>query len=180
MRPREETPPPRRGRPKAPSSCHRLRETPPPRRGRLFPGSAHRTFPGNTPAEAGKTKHGTEAHSQKAKHPRRGGEDLSMCLLGRRRRETPPPRRGRRESEGISGFRVRNTPAEAGKTNALHLAFHCVQKHPRRGGEDELDGLRKVGLVETPPPRRGRLSVRVPIVQKVGNTPAEAGKTIDQ
>ena len=51
-------------------------ETPPPRRGRPQLAVYALAALGNTPAEAGKTRVGSEAVRLLQKHPRRGGEDF--------------------------------------------------------------------------------------------------------
>ena len=133
---------------------------------------------GNTPAEAGKTKHGTEAHSQKAKHPRRGGEDKGAVDLVVDHRETPPPRRGRPIDVPLRTTQAGNTPAEAGKTGLFYCAMSTFRKHPRRGGEDSYEGRRGAPDRETPPPRRGRPVLKCLTIKLSRNTPAEAGKTL--
>ena len=72
---------------------------------------------------------------------------------------------------------MRNTPAEAGKTQRFAAAHFDLKKHPRRGGEDGESRRQKQTCQETPPPRRGRRRVAVLGRKGQGNTPAEAGKT---
>ena len=111
------------------------------------------------------------------KHPRRGGEDAVVSQHSIWIRETPPPRRGRRTPRNHACEPHGNTPAEAGKTRVGSEAVRLLQKHPRRGGEDSRSRFGARSGRETPPPRRGRLSVRDLRAANTGNTPAEAGKT---
>ena len=131
----------------------------------------------NTPAEAGKTWFRPSARERAKKHPRRGGEDLRSTSGSATTPETPPPRRGRQSRVHVYELPLRNTPAEAGKTGAGLAALTIIWKHPRRGGEDSSSKEWPSSLRETPPPRRGRPSVRGSCCSSPRNTPAEAGKT---
>ena len=111
------------------------------------------------------------------KNPRQGGENTIDQIQDLGIEETPPPRRGRLVS-AISGAVPRgNTPAEAGKTRSEPLRDLREEKHPRRGGEDREEGPERLAPAETPPPRRGRLSIESGGLTASRNTPAEAGKT---
>ena len=152
-------------------------ETPPPRRGRRFSRSSSDMGGGNTPAEAGKTTGRSQRRQRPQKHPRRGGEDPEDGQCDPNLQETPPPRRGRPLHSKAPKTFQRNTPAEAGKTHRDPGARRHVQKHPRRGGEDLRLSKVLMGILETPPPRRGRQSSNQFPEGNIRNTPAEAGKT---
>ena len=92
------------------------RETPPRMRGRRLGDQGGQLELRNTPAYAGKTVRGAEAHMLPWKHPRVCGEDEPVLPVRMVDKETPPRMRGRRlhheDSWAIDG----NTPAYAGKT----------------------------------------------------------------
>ena len=111
------------------------------------------------------------------KHPRRGGEDITVVIEMPAKTETPPPRRGRPAWRINKRVFDGNTPAEAGKTSRPASEAGGLRKHPRRGGED-TDSTNPIrAAMETPPPRRGRLKTCSYAAPNHGNTPAEAGKT---
>ena len=111
------------------------------------------------------------------KNPRQGGENTIDQIQDLGIEETPPPRRGRLVS-AISGAVPRgNTPAEAGKTIYGLTVMDANEKHPRRGGEDRVEGAEGPAETETPPPRRGRQRHSLRVCVRRGNTPAEARKT---
>ena len=85
--------------------------------------------------------------------------------------------RGRPTSSARSTFRIRNTPAYAGKTTRSTYRESCTRKHPRVCGEDFMTGTSVRGRSETPPRMRGRPFGSVFGCNNPGNTPAYAGKT---
>ena len=111
------------------------------------------------------------------KHPRLRGEDAPAPSLSSGARETPPLTRGRHKHSRRLGFRLRNTPAYAGKTYALSRLNLGGEKHPRLRGEDVIESPEVTEKKETPPLTRGRRSARRAKASRDGNTPAYAGKT---
>ena len=72
-----------------------------------------------TPADAGKTYSHAITISQIQDHPRGCGENTA-CRCGALGSSGSPPRmRGKRSANGISGYAVRITPADAGKTRSI-------------------------------------------------------------
>ena len=70
-----------------------------------------------------------------------------------------------------------NTPAYAGKTDLMLEAVVTEEKHPRLRGEDSSVVQPASLRMETPPLTRGRLLPLRIDADRVGNTPAYAGKT---
>ena len=91
--------------------------------------------------------------------------------------ETPPRARGRHAPDQPTRQLLRNTPACAGKTRFSAWKRHKLKKHPRVRGEDESGTYHTGTHGETPPRARGRLEAQPFLKNRLGNTPACAGKT---
>ena len=89
---------------------------------------------------------------------------------------SPPHTRGRSTSITLHSFLLRFTPAYAGKirTGRPRSAHQWV--HPRIRGEDRGPHHGQVRLRGSPPHTRGRLEPLQNQAQKLGFTPAYAGK----
>ena len=91
------------------------------------------------------------------KHPRERGEDSSQ-------HPTIPPL-------------METPPANAGKTPLAASGVQVAEKHPRECGEDSGAVDQRQKNVETPPRMRGRRTNINNCRIRLGNTPANAGKT---
>ena len=152
-------------------------ETPPLTRGRPHAAASGGEHRRNTPAYAGKTLSLSWQIMRLRKHPRLRGEDASRRGHSHDHSETPPLTRGR-HGDDVSGFHCgRNTPAYAGKTRPRLRRRVRKEKHPRLRGEDMRPRASDLAHLETPPLTRGRLPRLQPHLQRMGNTPAYAGKT---
>ena len=154
-----------------------LWETPP----RAWGRPARRSFllnqSRNTPTCVGKTYVSVKAPKSYVKHPHVRGEDYSIMILERAKRETPPRAWGRLFPVAVHVFQRRNTPTCVGKTRKAAQPAVRIQKHPHVRGED-------YGLVrqnpcepETPPRAWGRPHTRPETAGYRGNTPTCVGKT---
>ena len=90
---------------------------------------------------------------------------------------SPPQVRGKRWGDSSHAPIERITPAGAGKTEFANIYNHLQQDHPRRCGEN----FRIINIVQrikgSPPQVRGKPVDLNEIAQKIGITPAGAGKT---
>ena len=118
-----------------PTIRQRWKGSPP--RGR---GKAHelRTLPRAiriTPAWAGKSGSSSSASCRKRDHPRVGGEKRTHSTVKSMKTGSPPRGRGK-EAEGdalLNAYGI--TPAWAGKRWFQLIFVHCLEDHPRVGGE---------------------------------------------
>ena len=175
--------------------------TPPRARGRPSGTRRAQVTTWNTPACAGKTPspryrgRATREHPRvrgeddmhrehprvrgEEEHPRVRGEDPSLTgptsgCLG-----TPPRARGRRSVRPPPTRQPGNTPACAGKTKPASRNRSSCWEHPRVRGEDSCPPIVSRFAMGTPPRARGRHH-RLPWNNwHHGNTPACAGKTVD-
>ncbi len=153
------------------------RGAPPRRRGRPGGDDAGRHGDRSTPASAGKTRWWDWAPQTPSEHPRVGGEDYIVPLLGAGTVGAPPRRRGRRVEWGPRHTAGRSTPASAGKTRPCPAPPPSPAEHPRVGGEDSVTGVQVPLRNGAPPRRRGRLSRANAAPSPHRSTPASAGKT---
>ena len=131
----------------------------------------------NTPAYAGKTGRDQSLAGGKGKHPRVCGEDSFTSSSFANDKETPPRMRGRRIAWAFGSSLKRNTPAYAGKTLPAEVDQRQRRKHPRVCGEDQNPVAPAELHRETPPRMRGRRCTSIACPERIGNTPAYAGKT---
>ena len=92
-------------------------------------------------------------------------------------RGSPPQVRGKRFLRRAALCKHRITPAGAGKTGFPHCPKQIAWDHPRRCGENLLEGLEREKQLGSPPQVRGK-----PIAVMISGsapriTPAGAGKT---
>ena len=90
---------------------------------------------------------------------------------------SPPRGRGKDEGKTVSGWKIRITPAWAGKSFYAVVGDLHPLDHPRVGGEKST-GLRVSDVLEGSPPRgRGKDVKDKPALILRGITPAWAGKS---
>ena len=162
----------------SPSSRFRaVRGSPPRVRGKPGHRLALLLHGGITPARAGKTHRPTRRRSETSDHPRACGEN---CAAGHEtpcRRGSPPRVRGKpmfaRIAEPIQGI----TPARAGKTDSVRLAEDRLWDHPRACGENSFVKFPIKMSLGSPPRVRGKLYLLRDSLDRIGITPARAGKT---
>ena len=151
--------------------------SPPRGRGKAYRAAGHCTRLGITPAWAGKRLGRPCALPLSWDHPRVGGEKAAfhawLCCI----RGSPPRGRGKAIWGPSSLWRVRITPAWAGKSTQLQGSSPLAQDHPRVGGEKSILGLSKGGEKGSPPRGRGKDSVMDGLQGVHGITPAWAGKS---
>ena len=112
---------------------------------------------GSPPAYAGKTVLKHISCFLLRDHPRGCGENFRPARTARIRRGSPPRMRGKR-----------------GRRNE-HIVTDM--DHPRGCGENLVSPEQILHNIGSPPRMRGKHSVRVLLQQRVGITPADAGKT---
>ena len=132
---------------------------------------------GITPACAGKTKKCSKKFTEKGDHPRVCGKNFfkvsfEILPLGSppRVREKPPHSACVRETLGI-------TPACAGKTKLIFMYAVKSWDHPRVCGKNLVCTRYKFLVVGSPPRVREKLTYTNKKGERIGITPACAGKT---
>ena len=110
-----------------------------------------------TPADAGKTDSHPKPSEYQSDHPRGCGENFKRGTIDRYGSGSPPRMRGKR-----------------GRRNE-HIVTDM--DHPRGCGENLVSPEQILHNIGSPPRMRGKHSVRVLLQQRVGITPADAGKT---
>ena len=90
---------------------------------------------------------------------------------------TPPLARGKLPEIPVCFFKLRNTPACAGKTQNRRDTDGPSKEHPRLRGENLKAPIGTLAVQGTPPLARGKHGPLLQTQQMVGNTPACAGKT---
>ena len=88
--------------------------------------------------------------------------------------------RGKRYSKKLREKKPGITPAGAGKTVRGNRLPMRTRDHPRRCGENCLEGGFRQGALGSPPQVRGKLGVRARCRLHDRITPAGAGKTVDK
>ena len=89
---------------------------------------------------------------------------------------SPPPMRGKACPATDSATPTGITPAYAGKRLALLAVIDVVRDHPRLCGEKLLCLSTRRESVGSPPPMRGKGTLRSNVEHTNGITPAYAGK----
>ena len=151
-----------------------------------------------TPAGAGKTISAACRTREPWDHPRRCGENIVRepfywYIVG-----SPPAYAGKTVLKHISCFLLRDHPRGCGE-NFRPARTACIRRgspprmrgkrgrrnehivtdmdHPRGCGENLVSPEQILHNIGSPPRMRGKHSVRVLLQQRVGITPADAGKT---
>ena len=130
-----------------------------------------------TPAGAGKTLNKSSIYSKSQDHPRRCGENLTKVNVHTSLLGSPPQVRGKPACRRGSVFLSWITPAGAGKTATVLLAFKAAWDHPRRCGENSTKRRPPSHCQGSPPQVRGKLKYDFTQSKTIGITPAGAGKT---
>ena len=71
----------------------------------------------------------------------------------------------------------RITPAYAGKRQAVYHRCRTAEDHPRLCGEKKMPSPSCATEVGSPPPMRGKADVVLNRIDRIGITPAYAGKS---
>ena len=131
-----------------------------------------------TPADAGKTWHLWTKTAATEDHPRGCGENLRSRALRRHRTGSPPRMRGKRDFAAAYRRDPRITPADAGKTPAVHAQGRVSQDHPRGCGENDFFEIIGYVRIGSPPRMRGKRQRGRIRADRQRITPADAGKTV--
>ncbi len=131
-----------------------------------------------TPACAGKSFTSMKCFRAIQDHPRVCGEKTEIAYVVFLSEGSPPRVRGKvlrtlrhRNSVGI-------TPACAGKSRYRSLCVAVCRDHPRVCGEKVLSNLAKAVAAGSPPRVRGKGARICQNLERVGITPACAGKSV--
>ena len=90
---------------------------------------------------------------------------------------SPPRMRGKRAVGGIAVVGGRITPADAGKTLLILPLCGLPTDHPRGCGENCRQVAARLFWLGSPPRMRGKPDKKQALLDTVGITPADAGKT---
>ena len=136
-----------------------------------------RNSAGITPAYAGKSGEYMAGEDQYGDHPRVCGEKLSLIVVPKILRGSPPRMRGKGWCFYVCCSFSGITPAYAGKS-AMVLPMDVKEEdHPRVCGEKVYDGEVVAPELGSPPRMRGKERVLVIIQRFLRITPAYAGKS---
>ena len=150
--------------------------SPPRGRGKAFIERSRQCLLRITPAWAGKSTYVLSCVGKSGDHPRVGGEKLTGAVFGEPVEGSPPRGRGKGNAKSVQIFRMRITPAWAGKSTSIMYTWGVTKDHPRVGGEkwtNSTTGKRSAG---SPPRGRGKGSLLFMCDLPPGITPAWAGK----
>ena len=152
--------------------------SPPHMRGKAFGNSASATADGITPAHAGKSIPHRTCYKIQRDHPRTCGEKLNVCIPDGYNVGSPPHMRGKaiRRCHCIPPLRI--TPAHAGKRHWRSGGNAAAWDHPRTCGEKKPTFGSDFFTLGSPPHMRGKVVNNTLVLQKLGITPAHAGKRI--
>ena len=132
-----------------------------------------------TPAYAGKRAIWKSPSSPRKDHPRLCGEKSTIKLYHTFVLGSPPPMRGKAESDVPSALSCGITPAYAGKRGNFPTIARTDKDHPRLCGEKSLEPYQRAACSGSPPPMRGKVTGGAYNFKKYGITPAYAGKSSD-
>ena len=135
---------------------------------------------GITPAYAGKRETARTWEDLSTDHPRLCGEKFMRLFPCLTRLGSPPPMRGKGVLFSTLYFRIRITPAYAGKSTSFRQLLYSCQDHPRLCGEKLLVSVKKSVMQGSPPPMRGKGASWKCLIDCKGITPAYAGKSVVQ
>ena len=131
-----------------------------------------------TPAWAGKRVFPISGQFLCRDHPRVGGEKSRVAPRSDPGTGSPPRGRGKVSSVSMCTRSPGITPAWAGKRSCCASRSRSLKDHPRVGGE-KLTSLPKIQPALGSPPRgRGKAGTLYSGMQRVGITPAWAGKRL--
>ena len=131
-----------------------------------------------TPAHAGKSALVLLSARRRQDHPRPCGEKNIMSRVPSSSPGSPPPMRGKAKDNRVMCWRLRITPAHAGK-RVLSYPRRCrLSDHPRPCGETAFAHLGGPAALGSPPPMRGKDRQSCQSPRPPGITPAHAGKSI--
>ena len=153
------------------------RGTPPRMRGRRACLGVGGPVGRNTPADAGTTGFVVTGFKSDQEHPRGCGDDPRCFPSSRPVGGTPPRMRGRQVIDHLHLGRGRNTPADAGTTEAGGTNSTAIGEHPRGCGDDPASSKLGRSMDGTPPRMRGRRRMDMMRSEGSRNTPADAGTT---
>ena len=154
----------------------RARGSPPRMRGKAVSNSRLKHPDRITPAYTGKRKRRERPRWVASDHPRMCGEKISFFFTGCSPRGSPPHVRGKVVRCIRSAVPTGITPACAGKRGQGLQENGLGWDHPRMCGEKDLLFWPLSGLKGSPPHVRGKGTGILQNLQRVGITPACAGK----
>ncbi len=132
---------------------------------------------GITPACAGKTRRSRVDEAIHEDHPRVCGENPRLCARIFEPEGSPPRVRGKPRYCSRLSFKLRITPACAGKTHSPPRKALARKDHPRVCGENHTKGGHRNEKIGSPPRVRGKQPFEQCVANEVRITPACAGKT---
>ena len=130
--------------------------SPPPMRGKVIHYYKYFSVAGITPAYAGKSTVSTSQSDFLQDHPRLCGEKVRQSVWRSAYVGSPPPMRGKGCAFGNSRYRLRITPAYAGKRQTRAPCGLYGRDHPRLCGEKLSDFSMIAKVLGSPPPMRGK------------------------
>ena len=146
-------------------------------RGKPYAVPVARMTPRITPADAGKTYAPRSGMLRMQDHPRGCGENYEQLVGGVETLGSPPRMRGKPFIVDGSTWKVRITPADAGKTLIVSVAGHAEEDHPRGCGENQQRCSSRRTRNGSPPRMRGKPHCCIQGIALPRITPADAGKT---
>ena len=149
-------------------------------RGKDFYKRRLRDVLGITPAYAGKRNPSTTEQQRGRDHPRICGEKLVPPRMFFGLTGSPPHMRGKEERRKPGKDPARITPAYAGKSHFLRFVCRCCWDHPRICGEKFALVTAIVRSMGSPPHMRGKGKSLRDDLQRMGITPAYAGKRVSE
>ena len=130
-----------------------------------------------TPAHAGKTWRSPTQPPIQGDHPRACGENNCPPILAALIKGSPPRMRGKLDFFEKMLYKIRITPAHAGKTIPQLRHAAMLQDHPRACGENPSNASILLSVIGSPPRMRGKL-IKLGFCDYFPRiTPAHAGKT---
>ena len=109
-------------------------------------------------------------------HPRIRGENGFSAILAKQAFGSPPHTRGKYYFVCLALVLIWITPAYAGKIRLVIVRAAGSPDHPRIRGENCQGFHERQPALGSPPHTRGKLEISVKDFQRVGITPAYAGK----
>ena len=147
-------------------------------RGKVFRTRKTGARPGITPAYAGKSSWESPPRATIWDHPRVCGEKFHFYLLQLGPQGSPPRMRGKGHMYLIRDLPVGITPAYAGKSAQPTRCWVRAGDHPRVCGEKRYGLFFSLQPLGSPPRMRGKGSPFRRLHDRIGITPAYAGKRI--